>query len=81
MLTPETQIVVCFVLRLAVSMIQHVQGRQKSEMHRITPTELEYLTAKSTIHMYIHQILTPEAQILVSFTLRLAVSDIHVQGR
>ena len=33
-LAPEDQIFVCFTLRLSVSVIH---GRQKSEMHRMTP--------------------------------------------
>ncbi len=48
MLTHEAQILVRFALRLAVSEIQHVQGGQKSEMHRMSQTELEHLTVKST---------------------------------
>ena len=28
--------------------IPHVQGRQKSEMHRVTQTEFEHLTVTST---------------------------------
>ncbi len=39
-----------FALRLAVSEIQHVQGRRKSELHRTSPTELEHLTVKITLY-------------------------------
>ena len=45
---PEAQIWVRFALRLADSEIQNVQGGQKSEVHRMTLTELENLTVKST---------------------------------
>ncbi len=43
-------ILIRFALRLAVSEIQHVQGQRKSEMHRMTQTELEDLTDKSTLY-------------------------------
>ena len=42
----------------------------------MTKKELEDLTIKSALCT---QILTPEAQIVVPFSLRLAVSEIHVQ--
>ncbi len=49
LLTPDAHILVRFALQLAVSEIQHVQGRRKSEMHRMTPTDLEHLAVKSTL--------------------------------
>ena len=53
----------------------------KSEMHWMTPNWTWTLTKQSKLPC-IHYILTPEAQILVCFTLRLAVSEIqHVQDR
>ncbi len=77
---PEAQILVRFALRLAISEIQHVQGRQKLEMHQTTQTELQNLAVKSTLHTLNTNY--PEAQILVHFALRLAISEIqHVQGR
>ena len=71
-----------FALQLAVSKIQHVhvQDHRKSEMHRMTPieTELEHLIVKSTLYTLNT---FPGALILVRFALRLAISEIHVQGR
>ncbi len=34
---PEAKLLVRFAPQFAVSEIQHVQDRQKSEMHRMTP--------------------------------------------
>ena len=42
--TPEAQILFRFVLRLAVSEIQHEQGRQKSEILRMTPNKQIFQT-------------------------------------
>ena len=67
-----------FTLRLAVAEI-HVQGQRKSEMHRMTQTELGTLDVKSTLYTLKAY---PEAQILVRFTQRLAVAEIqHIQGQ
>ncbi len=41
------QILVRFALRQAVSKIQ---GRQKSEMHRMTKTDIELLTVNITLY-------------------------------
>ncbi len=66
----EVQILIRFDLRLAVSKIQHVQGRWKSEMHRMNQNWNWTLNSqKFSIYTKIH---TPEAQALVRFTLRLA---------
>ena len=74
------KILLCVALRLAVSEIQHAQGQRKSEMDRMAKNWTWTLNSeKEFIHT---KILTPEAQILVRFTLRLAVSEIQqVQGR
>ena len=66
-----------FAIWLAVSKIQHVQGQQKSEMHW---TENLPWTLNSQKYSIYTKCLPHEAQILVDFTLRLAVSEIqHVQ--
>ncbi len=44
-------------------------------------TELEHLTVKSSLYTLKTYLWAVEAQILVRFALRLAVSEIHVQGR
>ncbi len=36
-LTPDAHMLVRLALRSAISKIQHIQGHQKSEMHRMTP--------------------------------------------
>ena len=61
------QTLVHFALRLAVSEI-HVQGGQKSEMHRMTPNWTWTLNSQK-YSTGIHWILNPEAQILVHFAL------------
>ena len=43
----EAKILVLFALR---PLFFKTQGRRKSEMHRMTPTELEHLTVKSTLY-------------------------------
>ncbi len=80
-LTSEVQILVRFALWLAVSEIQHVQGQRKSEMHRMTPNWTWTLNSQK-YSLYTIYLLTPGAQILVRFALRLDVPEIqHVQFR
>ncbi len=51
---PEAHILVRFPLRLAVSEIQYEQGRQKSEMHRMTLNWAWQLNSqKYSIHIYL----------------------------
>ena len=79
-LNPEAQTLVRFTLRLAVSDIHH---NTRSVKIGNTPNDPKLnLHTQQAKWPCIHYILTPEAQILVRFTLRLAVSEIkHVQGR
>ena len=63
------------VLFALLSAVVKIQGHQKSEMHQMTPNELEHLKVKSTLYIYTIY-LAPEAQILVRFTLRPAVAKI-----
>ncbi len=65
-----------FALRLAVSKILHVQGWQSRKCTELPQTKLKHLTVKSTLYTLNT---FPKVQILVRFTLRLAVSEI--QGR
>ncbi len=51
---------------------------QKSECTERPQTELEHLTVKSTLYTLN---IYPEAQIVIRFALRLAVPEIHEQGR
>ena len=44
------QIVAGFALRLAVSEIQRIQGRQNGKCTELTQTELEHLTVQSTLY-------------------------------
>ncbi len=78
---PEAQILVNFALWLAISEIQHVHGRRKSQMHQMTPIWTWKLN-RQKYSICTKYLITSEAQILVRFAIRLAVSKIqHLQSQ